>query len=101
MKAQLLSSSRMEPVIEKFNLFPDKRASVPMEVLVNSLQKSVDVELLQPMAGAINRQPPGFMVAVTFDNPRVAQQICQEITSMFMEQNARGAWSRPLTPRNS
>jgi polysaccharide chain length determinant protein (PEP-CTERM system associated) len=89
MKAQLMSSSRMQPVIEKFNLFPDKRDKVPMEVLVGELQKAVDVELLQPMQGAINRQPPGFRVAVTFDNPRVAQQICQEITSMFMEQNAK------------
>ena len=89
MKAQLLSSSRLQPVIDKFNLFPDKRAKVPMGVLVDDLQKSVDVELLQPMSGAIDRQPPGFRVAVTFDNPQVAQQICQEITSMFMEQNAK------------
>src|SRR6202171_965924 len=89
MKAQLLSSSRLQPVIDKFNLFPDTRAKVPMEVLVNNLQKSVEVELLQPMSGAVDRQPPGFRVAVTFDNPQVAQQICQEITSMFMEQNAK------------
>jgi polysaccharide chain length determinant protein (PEP-CTERM system associated) len=89
MKAQLLSSSRLQPIIDKFNLFPDKRAKVPMGVLVDDLEKSVDVELLQPMSGAIDRQPPGFRVAVTFDNPHVAQQICQEITSMFMEQNSK------------
>jgi polysaccharide chain length determinant protein (PEP-CTERM system associated) len=89
MKAQLLSSSRMQPVIDKFNLFPERRGKVPMEVLVGDLQKSVEVELLQPMAGAINRQPPGFKVGVTYDNPRTAQEICQEITSMFMEQNAK------------
>jgi protein tyrosine kinase modulator len=88
MKAQLLSSSRLQPVIDKFNLFQDRRAKVPMEVLVGDLQKSVEVDLLQPMQGALNRQPPGFRVAVTFDNPTVAQQICQEITSMFMAQNA-------------
>jgi len=89
MKAQLLSSSRLQPIIDKFNLFPDKRAKVPMEVLVYDLQKSLEVELLEPMSGAIDRQPPGFRVAVTFDNPHVAQQICQEITSMFMEQNSK------------
>jgi polysaccharide chain length determinant protein (PEP-CTERM system associated) len=89
MKAQLLSSSRLQPIIDKFNLFPDKRAKVPKDVLVVDLQKSLEVDLLEPMSGAINRQPPGFRVAVTFDNPHVAQQICQEITSMFMEQNAK------------
>jgi polysaccharide chain length determinant protein (PEP-CTERM system associated) len=34
-------------------------------------------------------QPPGFFVSVTFDKPQVAQQICTEITSMFMQQNAQ------------
>src|SRR5262249_2370210 len=35
-----------------------------------------------------NHEPPGFNVSVTFSDPTLAQQICQEITSMFMEQNA-------------
>jgi polysaccharide chain length determinant protein (PEP-CTERM system associated) len=89
MKAQLLSSSRLQPIIDKFSLFPDQRSKVAPEVLVGELQKSINVELLEPMTGATDRQPPGFRVAVTFDSPHVAQQICQEITSMFMEQNAK------------
>ena len=88
MKEQVLSRSRLQPIIEKFNLYPDQRQNTHMEVLVAQFRKTVDVELMQPMAGAINRQPPGFEVSVTFANPQLAQQICSEITSMFMEQNA-------------
>jgi polysaccharide chain length determinant protein (PEP-CTERM system associated) len=39
------------------------------------------------MQGSINRQPPGFHVKVTFADPQLAQQICTDVTSMFMEQN--------------
>src|SRR5579859_2616722 len=88
MKAQILSRSRLETIINKFNLYPQLRAKAHMEDLVEKLKTTVSVELIEPLAGSENREPPGFNVSVTFDNPQLAQQICQEITSMFMEQNA-------------
>jgi polysaccharide chain length determinant protein (PEP-CTERM system associated) len=90
MKAQILSRSRLELIINKFNLYSDQRGTTHVEDLVEKLKLAINVELIQPMAGAIDHEPPGFNVSVTFDNPRLAQQICQEITSMFMEQNATG-----------
>ena len=88
MKAQILSRSRLEMIINKFNLYADKRATTHIEDLVEKLKSSIDVELIQPLVGSADREPPGFNVSVTFDNPQLAQQICQEITSAFMEQNA-------------
>jgi polysaccharide chain length determinant protein (PEP-CTERM system associated) len=90
MKAQILSRSRLESIINKFGLYPQERQTAHMEDLVDKLKAAIDVELIQPMVGAIDHQPPGFNVSVTFDNAQLAQQICQEITSMFMEQNATG-----------
>jgi len=89
MKEEILSRSRLQAIIEKFNLYPQKREKVHIEDLVEEFRKSVEVELIQPMQGSVNRQPPGFHVSVTFDNPQLAQQICIEITSMFMEQNLK------------
>src|ERR1700686_4039636 len=88
MKAQILSRSRLEAIINKFNLYPMERQTTHMEDLVEKLKGAVHVELIEPLAGSADREPPGFNVSVTFDNPQLAQQICQEITSMFMEQNA-------------
>jgi len=88
MKAQILSRSRLEPIVTKFDLYPLERKTTHMEDLVEKLKGAVHVELIEPLAGSADRQPPGFNVSVTFDNPQLAQQICQEITSMFMEQNA-------------
>ncbi len=88
MKAQILSRSRLEMIINKFNLYADKRSTTHMEDLVEKLKSAINVELIQPMAGSSDHEPPGFNVSVTFDNPQLAQQICQEITSAFMEQNS-------------
>ena len=82
MKAQILSRSRLEPIVNKFDLYPLERKTTHMEDLVEKLKGAVHVELIEPLAGSADRQPPGFNVSVTFDNPQLAQQICQEITSI-------------------
>ena len=88
MKEQILSRSRLQPIIEKLNLYAADRGKKHMEDLVDRLRQSIDVSLMEPMVGSMDRQPPGFHVSVTFNDPAIAQQICTEISSMFMEQNA-------------
>ena len=89
MQEQILSRSRLQPIIEKFGLYPSEREKVHMEDLVAKLRAAIDITPLAPMQGTQNRQLPGFHVNVTFDNPQIAQRICSEITTMFMEQNAK------------
>jgi polysaccharide chain length determinant protein (PEP-CTERM system associated) len=89
MKEQILSRTRLEPVVEKFDLYHVDRGKLHMEDLIERLRKTIEISPLEPMPGTQDRSIPGFSVQVTFDNPRRAQEICTEITSMFMEQNAR------------
>lgn len=89
MKEQILSRTRLEPVIEKFSLYTEDRARLPIEDLIGRLRKAVAITPLEAMPGIQYANMPGFSVKVTFNNPQLAQQICTELTSMFMEQNAR------------
>ncbi|PYU01585.1 MAG: hypothetical protein DMG38_03525 [Acidobacteria bacterium] len=89
MKEQIVSRSRLQPVIEKFNLYAEDRNKVHGEDLIDRLRAAVTITLLEAMPGTQYPNLPGFSVNVTFNNPQVAQQICTEITSMFMEQNER------------
>jgi polysaccharide chain length determinant protein (PEP-CTERM system associated) len=89
MKGEILSRSRLEPIIEKFNLYVEDRAKIHMEDLVDRLRKTVEITPLEPTPGTQDRNIPGFSVSVTFDNAQLAQQICTEITSMFLEQNSQ------------
>jgi polysaccharide chain length determinant protein (PEP-CTERM system associated) len=88
MQEQILSRTRLEPVIEQFGLYHEDRNKVHVEELIDRLRRAIEISPLAPMAGTEDRSMPGFSVKVTFDNPQSAQQICTSITSMFMEQNA-------------
>jgi protein tyrosine kinase modulator len=89
MKEQILSRTRLQPIIEKFGLYAKDRDRVQIEDLVERLRTAVEIKPMEPTPGTQSRQLPGFYVDVTFDNPQIAQQICTEITSMFLEENGR------------
>lgn len=89
MKGKILSRSRLEPVIEKFNLYAPDRSKVHMEDLIERLRGAITITPLEAMPGIQYSNLPGFSVNVTFGDPQMAQQICTEVTSMFMEQDAR------------
>jgi polysaccharide chain length determinant protein (PEP-CTERM system associated) len=89
MQEQILSRTRLEPIIEKLGLYPEDLGKVHIEDLVERLRASIVITPLASMPGTQNQSLPGFYVNVIFDSPQLGQQICTEITSMFMEQNAR------------
>lgn len=89
MQEQILSRTRLEPIIEKLGLYPKDRERVHIEDLVERLRTSITITPLASMPGTQSQSLPGFYVNVSFGNPHLGQQICTEITSMFMEQNAR------------
>jgi polysaccharide chain length determinant protein (PEP-CTERM system associated) len=89
MKEQILSRTRLQPIIEKFDLYPADRSRLHIEDLVEKLRTAVDIKPLEPTPGTQSRQLPGFYVSVTYKDALTAQRICTEITSMFLEQNAR------------
>jgi polysaccharide chain length determinant protein (PEP-CTERM system associated) len=89
MQEQILSRTRLEPIIEKLGLYPELRGDVHSEGAVDLLRTSIAITPLESMPGTQHQGLPGFYVKVTFNEPRLAQQICTDITSMFMEQNAR------------
>jgi polysaccharide chain length determinant protein (PEP-CTERM system associated) len=90
MQEQILSRTRLQPVVKEFGLYSEDRAdSVPLESRVNRLRKAIKVEPIQPTPGTRSVDLPGFTVAVTLGTPLLAQQVCARVTSLFMEQNLR------------
>jgi polysaccharide chain length determinant protein (PEP-CTERM system associated) len=89
MQEQILSRTRLQPIIEKFGLYAEERRRKTIDVLVEKLRSAVTITPMESMPGTQNHSLPGFYVHVTFNNPQTAQQICTEITSMFMQQNTR------------
>jgi polysaccharide chain length determinant protein (PEP-CTERM system associated) len=89
MQQQILSRSRLEPIIRQFNLYPQDVNRKSMDELVARLQKTIEVTPIAPMTETRTQQLPGFYIAVTLDNARNAQEVCTAVTSLFIEQNLR------------
>jgi polysaccharide chain length determinant protein (PEP-CTERM system associated) len=89
MQQQILSRTRLEPIIRQFGLYPQEVNRFSMDELVVRLQKAIEVTPVAPMAETRTHHLPGFFVSVTLGDPRAAQQVCSAVTSMFIEENLR------------
>jgi polysaccharide chain length determinant protein (PEP-CTERM system associated) len=91
MKPQILSRTRLEPIIRQFGLYSGDIDKVSMDELVERLQKAIDVAPVSPMAGTEAGSLPGFYINAELSDPRMAQQVCTAVTSMFIEENLRNS----------
>jgi len=89
MRQEILSRTRLEPVIRQFGLYTGDINKTPMDGLVGQLQNAIDVSPVQPMAQTGGGGLPGFTVTVTLASARTAQQVCSAVTSMFIEENLK------------
>jgi len=87
MKQQIMSRSRLEPIIDKYGLFANESKNITKDEQIEKLRAAIDVSPLPPAPGTDDRRFSGFHVSVTLDDPVAAQKICAEITTKFMEQN--------------
>jgi polysaccharide chain length determinant protein (PEP-CTERM system associated) len=96
MKEQILSRSRLQPIIERFNLFGTQRMS--MDDRIDQTRKNIDIK---PIHSEMARTGglPGFFISFKASDARTAQLVCGEITSLFVSQNlsARAASAEGTT----
>ena len=83
MKEQILSRSRIEPIIRRFNLFAGRNAS--MDDRVELTQKAIGIKPIP--ASQASHGMPGFYIMFTARDARTAQQVCGEIESLFVSEN--------------
>jgi len=92
----VFSRSRLEPIIQKFELYRESQGKVPVEALVDRLRSSIVVTPIKPVVRSRGEEIPGFFITVTANEPRPAQQICAEITSLFIGENLKSREQRAV-----
>ena len=88
-QGQALSRTRLQPLIERYGLFKGDAAGKSMDDLVLLVQQAVTLTPLQPVVRTKEQIIPGFYLSVTLDDPRVTQQLCADIASMFVDEDIR------------
>ena len=84
MKEQILSRSRLQPIIEKYSLYGNGHMS--MDDRIDAARKSIDIK---PIQSEIARTGglPGFFISFKASDAHTAQLVCGDITSLFVNQN--------------
>ncbi len=77
---QILSRTRLERIIQEFNLYPDRRQIDIMEDIVERMRKDIDLEVVKGDA---------FRVGFTSSDPRTAMRVTERLVSFFIDENLR------------
>jgi polysaccharide chain length determinant protein (PEP-CTERM system associated) len=77
---QILSRTRLERVIQDFNLYSDRRKSDLMEDIVERMRRDIDVEIVKGDA---------FRVSFTAEEPRTAMRVTERLASLFIDESLR------------
>jgi polysaccharide chain length determinant protein (PEP-CTERM system associated) len=77
---EILSRSRLEKIIDEFNLYPQQRQTRPLESVVEQMRTNIIVETVRDDA---------FKVSFTDPVPRTAMIVTDRLASMFIDENSR------------
>jgi len=79
-REQVLSRSRLEPIIRDFALYVDMREKFPMEEVVAAMRSQVNIATVQG---------DSFRVSFTSGDPVVAKKVTERLATMFIDENLR------------
>jgi polysaccharide chain length determinant protein (PEP-CTERM system associated) len=91
---QILSRTRLESIINHFGPVDSEHGRVDKDVLVEHLREMIAVTPLKGGTQGAQGGASGFHISVTASRPELARQICNQLISMFMEENIRAREQR-------
>jgi polysaccharide chain length determinant protein (PEP-CTERM system associated) len=77
---QILSRTRLERVINDFQLYQRERQNQVLEDIVERMRADIEVQIVKGDA---------FRVSYVSDNPRSAMRVTERLASLFIEENLR------------
>jgi uncharacterized protein involved in exopolysaccharide biosynthesis len=91
---RVMTRSNLASIIEKFDLYPDKRRYLPTLLLTEDVEDQISMDLVtvetaDPQMGRPVIQTIAFSVGFEHQDPKTAQQVANELVSLYMEENVR------------
>jgi len=77
---QILSRSRLEPIIKEFNLYEKERATMPMDEVIALMREKAKTRVVRGDA---------FTVSYIGEDPVTVQKVTARLSSLFTEENMR------------
>jgi len=87
MKREVLSRSRLLAIIDEFHLYSKKKKTLAPEELLDLMLS--DIEIVPFAKGPARRDYNAFRISFTTEDPNVANQVTNKLTSLFIQENLR------------
>jgi polysaccharide chain length determinant protein (PEP-CTERM system associated) len=84
-RQQILSRTRLETLIEEFNLYERERQTMLMEDVVNLMRQHVRIDV--PTARRRNDNTSSFTVGFEAGDPRTAMVVANRLASLLVQEN--------------
>ncbi len=83
---EIMSRTRLEKVIQEFNLYQDLRKKVPMEEVVETMRKAIEVKVEDEKK---QRTRNSFAISFEGEEPTTVMMVTNKLASLFIEENLR------------
>jgi uncharacterized protein involved in exopolysaccharide biosynthesis len=84
MTEQILSRTRLQDIVDQFNLYPSERRGKDTDAMVERMRQDIQIELVESQD---KRELHAFRVYYSAPNPQLAQNVAGELTSLFIHEN--------------
>lgn len=84
---QILSATRLQKVIESFNLYPRERKTMAREDVISLMRKEINVALIAGSGAQSDLQ--AFKITYSGRDPRLVAQVTSQIASLFIDENLK------------
>ena len=86
---EILSRTRLEKVIQEFNLFADLRNKLPLEEIIEVMRKAIEVKVQEPRRDRGDRTTNSFSISFEGEEPRNVMMVTNKLASLFIEENLK------------
>lgn len=87
MTQQILSRTRLEKIIEEFQLYPKERVRLGPDQVVDRMRNDIAIDLVE--APGHKGELTAFKISYSAPSAKLAQQVTSELTSLFIDENLR------------
>ena len=88
LRQEILSRTRLEKVIQEFDLYADLRSKVPLEQIVEIMRGAIGIKVEGDQRD--ERAQSTFSISFEGKEPRTVMLVTNKLASLFIEENVRG-----------
>jgi len=84
---EILSRTRLEKVIQEFNLYSEVRNNLPMEGIVEMMRDAIEVKVQTNLQN--ERTQNSFSISFEGKDPKTVMMVTNKLASLFIEENLK------------